>query len=304
MARETVAVVVPVYKREMDELERLSLSRCAAVLGEHPQVLIGPKSLDFGGYREVLPAAHVLRFDDRYFTGLAGYSELLVSPCFYQAFASYEFILVCQPDAFVFADRLRSWCERGCDYVGAPWQDAAGQWRVGNGGFSLRRVDACLEVLRCRRRLSAGELWGHVRRTVSNPLARALRYHRKVLCRLGLTGDLPGFLRRWVRRGEPEDMFWGLHAPRWCPDFRLAPVEEAFRFAVEAGLETAFPSFAEGFPFGCHRSWYLEMIQRFLKGDDGPRSGRERMVWEMARMAGLARPASPADRPHEMHSCA
>src|SRR5205807_2265784 len=96
------------------------------------------------------------------------------------------------------------------DYLGAPWLSSDGEWTgVGNGGFSLRRVSACRDVLATKRRLSPTELWAHVRRTTPSRLVRVLKYHRKVLAWLGLCNDLGWFLRKFVRRGEPEDMFWG-----------------------------------------------------------------------------------------------
>jgi hypothetical protein len=283
-------VAIPVYKPAPDRLEALSLARCAAVLGRHPVVFFGPRSLDYAAYRAAVPGATVAGFADRFFRSLAGYSELLVTPAFYEAFAGYDFLLLYQLDAFVFADNLLAWCERGYDYIGAPWQDEVGQWKgVGNGGFSLRKVGPCLEVLRSQRKVDPGVLWAHVRRTTPSPLIRALKYHRKVLAHLGIASDVRWFLRKWVRRGEPEDMFWGLHAVRYHPAFRVAPVEEALRFAVEGGLEEACRHYRELPPFGCHRSWFLEMIERYQSAAQGPQSAYEGLVWDLARVAGLPR---------------
>lgn len=291
MSRGTAVVVIPVYKKELTQLELLSLSRCAAVLGGHPIVLTGPRSLDYGSCQAVLKTARVAPFDDRYFASLGAYSELLVSPPFYEAFAAHDYMLIYQPDAFVFEDQLQHWCSRGYDYIGAPWLGEDGGWSgVGNGGFSLRRIAACLAVLHSRRKVDPKVLWDHVRRTTPNPLIRAFKYHRKVLAHLGVASDVKWFLTKWVRRQEPEDMFWGLHAVRYHPAFRVAPAEEAVRFAVEAGLESAWPAFTERPPFGCHRSWYLEMLQRYLHGREEAAGPLEQRVWGLARAAGLIRP--------------
>ena len=286
-------VAIPVYKKTPDRLEALSLARCAAVLGRHPIVFFGPRSLDYSAYRSALPAASVTAFDDRFFRSLPGYSELLVTPAFYEAFSDFDFLLVYQLDAFVFADDLGAWCERDYDYIGAPWRDPLRcRWMgVGNGGFSLRKVRPCLDVLRSRHKVDPGVLWAHVRRFTPNPLVRALKYHRKVLAHLGIASDVRWFLRKWVRRGEPEDMFWGLHAVRYHPAFRVAPVEEALHFSVEGGLEEAAGRYRERPPFGCHRSWFLEMLERYLSAAEGPRSDCERLVWDLARVAGLERRA-------------
>jgi hypothetical protein len=274
----------------MSELQAFSLARCAAILGRHPLTFFGPKSLDFGAFRAAAPGAATATFDDRYFQTLAGYSELLVAPAFYESFADFDFLLIHQLDAFVFEDQLAHWCAKSYDYIGAPWLSADGQWiGVGNGGFSLRRVRAFLEVLASRRRLSADELWSHVRQTTPNLLLRALKYHRKLLASIGLCNDLHWFLRKWMRRREPEDIFWGLHAARFHPGFRVAPPAQALQFAVEAGLEKAWPQLEGRAPFGCHRNWYLEMIQHYLCSDAEPASDRERLVWRLADAAAIVR---------------
>jgi hypothetical protein len=268
MSRVAAVVAIPVYKPTPTAPEARSLARCAAVLGHDPLTFFGPHSLDYGAYRSAVPGAAVQTFDDRYFGSLSGYNALLLTPAFYAVFTRFGYLLIYQLDAFVFEDRLAEWCAKGYDYCGAPWLSGDGHWAgVGNGGFSLRRVAACLEVLASRRRLSAAETWAQVRRTTPNPLVRALKYHRKLLAAVGLCNDVGWFLRKYIRRGEPEDMFWGLHAPRFHPPFRVAPADEALHFAIEAGLEKAWPHLAGRPPFGCHRHGSLEKLLRLLHAD-------------------------------------
>ena len=108
--------------------------------------------------------------------GIAGYNEMMMSADFYSLFNDYEYIIICHVDAWVFRDELDDWCRRGYDHVAAPWPTRKRYtrfplkqylWlklrlkpahkilhcqmfgRIGNGGFSLRRVsvfrDACLK---------------------------------------------------------------------------------------------------------------------------------------------------------------
>jgi hypothetical protein len=288
MARESAVVAIPVYKAALTTLEVMSLVRCAEVLGRHPLTFFGPSALDFSAYRTAVPDATITPFDDRYFRSLAGYSELLVTPAFYEAFAGFDFLLIYQLDAFVFEDRLAQWCAQGYDYLGAPWLDTDGRWQgVGNGGFSLRRVAACLDALGSTRRLSAQEVWAQVRHTTPSVLVRGLKYHRKLLAHLGLCNDLAWFLRRWVRRGEPEDMFWGLHAARFHPPFRVAPPEVALHFAVEGWQEQAWRKLAGRPPFGCHRDCIIQMLHRYVNTQEQPQSELERTVWVIAEAARL-----------------
>lgn len=85
---------------------------------------------------------------------------MLLDPKFYARFADYEFMLIYQTDAYVFRHELQTWCDKGFDYVGAPWTENSNEWfqdligkkggskigstifypTAGNGGFSLRSV--------------------------------------------------------------------------------------------------------------------------------------------------------------------
>jgi hypothetical protein len=294
ISRESVAVVIPVYKPGMTELEQLSLSRCVTVLGDYPLILVGPRSLEIGAYQSLARKSTVLPFDDRFFVSLSAYSRLLLTPEFYEAFCRYSHILIYQLDAFVFRDRLLDWCNRNFDYIGAPIRDKRGRWLgVGNGGFSLRNVRSSLDVLRSNNDDDPVKYWEYICRTFEKPLGRALRYHRKLARHLGMATSLSWFLRRYIRRGYPEDLFWGLHAVRYYPAFKVAPVGEAIRFSVEAGLEETYVHFTHEPPFGCHRSWFLEMLHRFLYSQEDARSPYERLVWDLARVAGLERGRSP-----------
>ncbi len=283
-------IVIPVYKVEVAPRERLSLSRCQEVLGRYPIVFVGPRSLDFSPYLALCPEATVTTFEDRYFSSLESYSALLVTTQFYEAFLRYEYLLIYQPDAWVFEDRLAYWCGRGYDYIGAPFLGDDGRWSgVGNGGFSLRRVAGCLQALTSDHQEDPELYWRFMRRHVVSRLSRALRYHRKVLKQLGFGTGVGHFLRKFVKGGDPEDLFWSYHAVRYSPSFRVAPVEESHCFSVEAGLERLSELYAEHPPFGCHRDWFLEMLERYLNSPEAAKSDYEALVWRLAELSGMPR---------------
>ncbi len=158
-----VAVVVPIYKPHFAELqwfERISFQRCLEVFGnKYPIIFIAPEGVTF----DYLPSDinySVETFMPDYFKGRIGYNILMINPMFYARFGEFDYILIYQLDTFVFSDRLREFCRLGYDYIGAPWvldmgtqkgKDliAAGKgfFTVGNGGFSLRRVKSCFDIL-------------------------------------------------------------------------------------------------------------------------------------------------------------
>ena len=102
-------------------------------------------------------------FEKKYFENINNYNKLLTSKFFYETFSDYEFCLVCQPDAIVLKPELQEWLELPYDYIGAPWPNGYSlkiQTKkisipegitctsfVGNGGLSLRRNRACIELL-------------------------------------------------------------------------------------------------------------------------------------------------------------
>jgi len=89
---------------------------------------------------------------------------MLVREQFYTDTCRAEFVLIVQPDVYVFRDDLDRWLHSPFDYVGAPWPDGieininAGKFaavggkrlrvHVGNGGFSLRRTSKCAALIR------------------------------------------------------------------------------------------------------------------------------------------------------------
>jgi hypothetical protein len=220
------AVVIPVWRPTLGPDETLSLRRCLSVLGTHSVTLIAPEGLS----TDALPLAGatpiVERFAPEFFHGIDGYNRLMLSADFYGRFAAYDYILLHQLDAFVFADRLADWCARGYDYVGAPWigdgwpEDmsplkrrllraiTSPRTRVGNGGFSLRRVSS---------------------------FQRALQRLRPIV-------------RRWTSN---EDLFWSVVARR-AASFRIPLAAEAMTFAFELEPRRCYEELGRTLPFGCH----------------------------------------------------
>jgi hypothetical protein len=160
-----VAVVVPVWRPTLTADEALSLRRCLSVLREHAVTLIAPEGLATDAWPLSGTSPAVERFAPEYFAGIGGYNRLMLSADLYGRFAGFDYVLIYQLDAFVFEDRLADWCARGYDYVGAPWVGDAWpedmtpprRWllraittprtRVGNGGFSLRKVSSFLRAI-------------------------------------------------------------------------------------------------------------------------------------------------------------
>ncbi|TDE13971.1 hypothetical protein E0F88_18555 [Dyadobacter psychrotolerans] len=154
------------YQSEMSAAENTSLKQCMTVLAGYPVKIVKPRSLNLDQIKEQYPVVDLVSFDDAFFTGTDSYNKLLTSVDFYRSFLPYEFMLICQLDAFVFRDELLDWCKKGYDYIGAPSlhqeefdalsasqndqyaKALSGNRVVLNGGFSLRRIPAFIRYLK------------------------------------------------------------------------------------------------------------------------------------------------------------
>ena len=154
-SKQSVVIVVPIYSTELLWHEKISLERLYVVLPHYPIVFAAPEGLELPDW--LRHGNEVAGFPGEFFTSVAAYSRLLLSQQFYARFRDFEYMLIYQLDAFVFVDLLQEFCSLGYDYIGGPWQlqnslqqVRPGKYKiyhVGNGGFSLRRIEACCRLL-------------------------------------------------------------------------------------------------------------------------------------------------------------
>ena len=151
MKNKQVAIVIPTYKESLNNNEIISLTQTAKVFGNYPIFFLTYEGLCIDSAKELVPNAEVTYMDKEYFDGFSGYNSLMMSTELYEKYLDYEYVLICQQDVFVIEDKLESFLNLPYDYIGAPIPHM-GPWSsrlyVGNGGFSLRRVDAVLSLLK------------------------------------------------------------------------------------------------------------------------------------------------------------
>ena len=88
------------------------------------------------------------------------YSSLLKMPTFWEYFTEWSHVLIYQTDALIMRKIDDVYFQY--DYIGAPW-DRKNQWVkhcAGNGGFSLRRVQAMIDACECHRNIPQGKICG------------------------------------------------------------------------------------------------------------------------------------------------
>lgn len=269
-----VCVVVPVYKdfKLLTNEELTSLHRLFKVLGEYEIFFAGPENLQYEPFLKEGQKQNVFitvkRFSNEYFNGVEGYNRLMISSLFYQRFKQFKYLLIYQLDAYVFRDELEYWCDKGYDYIGAPWSAMHYYLNnslegVGNGGFSLRKIKSAIKLLN---KIRMNEL-----------LQQYKGYNWK-----GLMPKLPSIIKKLEEAKKTpskceenyhfqEDYFWCNVGPAalvssscrsnllkllfWIytrNDYKIAPKNIAVSFSLETNAREFFKNNNEKVPFGCH----------------------------------------------------
>jgi len=235
-------VVIPMYQNILDEYENLSLAQGLKILSRYPVIVIKPESLDLSPIQKLYPHVKLENFADEYFTGLQSYSRLMLSTAFYEKFLQYDYMLIYQLDAWVFRDELDFWCDKDYDYIGSPWvikpkynllplrifiwlkskyykligkvfdHELRGG-KVGNGGFSLRKIQSLYHATLKQR----DKIDYYLERSKTN-----INFY--------------------------EDTFWAVENP----DFRYPSLKEALHFSFDNHPELCMKMTNGTLPFGCH----------------------------------------------------
>lgn len=228
------AVVIPVYKNTLTDIERLSLDQCVKVLGNFDLIYACPQGLH--PKYENAPGS-VEEFDEAYFKNIQGYNKLMLESAFYERFLQYDYILIYQLDAFVFRDELMHWCEKNYDYIGSPWIATKNKissllkpfasrslknrepifYKVGNGGFSLRKTRTFYEISK----------------KLKEEINLLLTEKKEEIYAI-------------------EDVFWSLKVPEYFPDFAIPNYQEALKFSIDRKPNIALKLNNDQLPFGCH----------------------------------------------------
>ncbi|MBQ9487968.1 MAG: hypothetical protein IJU91_09255 [Selenomonadaceae bacterium] len=225
------AVVIPIYKERLNELEKISLAQVQKILGKYQVIFVAPEGLKCN---YLMAGCRLYYFPPQFFQSVGTYNILMKHPLFYKAFFAYEYILIYQLDAFVFSDMLEYFCSLGYDYIGAAWYplrkvDFNGkQYKIGggNGSFSLRNVT---------------------------------KFYNLILNHTNIFSP---------KSSAPEDNLFALCGILYPDEFKVAPLKTAYKFSVEVLPRRFVNKNGGALPFGCH-DWYKAdanfYVDTFLK---------------------------------------
>lgn len=281
-------VVIPVYQSTLIPFELASFRQTLTVLKHYDICLITYKGLDLSYYEkvsiEIGKNFHIEYFEQNYFSSVAGYNRLCLTTDFYERFQKYDYMLICQLDAWVFSDKLQYWCDKGYDYIGPPTfyiyeqnghdaihsKDFEG---VGNGGFSLRKITHCLKVLKSNQYFPFLKwsyllhLYGDLERYKSNSKIKVSvkAFAKSILRSLGYRNTLRYFLHS---NAFNEDFIFSAYASHSniINGVVIPDCKEAALFAFEVHPSFLYDMTGE-LPFGCHAfmKWEYECFwKRFI----------------------------------------
>lgn len=258
-----VAIVVPIYRANLLPEEEVSLKHLRHYLGHYDKYVQVSDNLDveWEGFTTV-------KLSKKLYPHYELYNTRLKSKAFYSLFSDYEYILIYQLDCLVFSDQLLQWCEKGYDYIGAPWFHVDVQGAnvnyvfkaVGNGGFSLRNVQSSLKVLDAYHQWDAraGRIFRSCKRFaegIHRKTEKLLAYGKKAFYAPLSKHYHDLFLYSIESSAVAEDRFWAYEANQYYPDFKIAPFEEALAFSFEGFPRHCYKLNGNQLPFGCH-AWF------------------------------------------------
>ena len=236
MQSKLVTIIIPIYKIDLSLTEQISLNQCIKILGNHSIVFVQPESLDTSSINFEGRISSE-KFPDHYFKSVFGYNRLMLTASFYERFSHSKFILIYQLDAYVFKDELLYWCSKDYDYIGAPWIATPNKgfkkvlslfdskkkkarseifYKVGNGGFSLRKVSTHISNSK------------KMKSVIEQNLSRSKDDFRIM-----------------------EDVFWS-SIPEHDSSFLIPDYKEGLQFAFDRKPELALKLNNNKLPFGCH----------------------------------------------------
>lgn len=281
-------VVIPVYSESPSRSEKASYQNTLSVLVGHDIVVVTHRDCDTSVYdnisRRLNTNVRYEYFSQQFFSSVHGYNDLCLSEAFYQRFADYEYMLICQLDAWVFRDELSYWCGRGYDYIGAPIFYGYSSKRfstrvmgIGNGGLSLRRITHAIAVTtapRTRVFLKPGKIFSiYLNYAITHDTFRKhpLRMFTLPFIIIAKSVGFHNTLRYYIRHHLNEDLIFGSWAASaWGINANIPKREEAIRFSFEVHPELLYKEIGCKLPFGCHAymKWsYASFWSRFIPID-------------------------------------
>jgi hypothetical protein len=190
-----------------------------------------------------------IAFPDEFFGSPQRYSRLMLSRRFYDQFQGFSHVHITHLDVLAL-ERPDGYKIGDHDYVGAPWfarEDGTLVFKgAGNGGFSIRRVDAIKDLLSSIQHVCSSDASSSTRR---HSIMTYSRICRCLKVPVGVWASaLPAV-------GLHEDVFFSRIASRMQLPLRVAAPVDAMRFSWETEPRWCYKLSNGKLPIGIHGWW-------------------------------------------------
>ena len=265
-----VIIVIPIYQNLISNNDRISLRQLISLCRSDYEICFAaPKKIIKKNYLKTLNLGNTFEFEffeNSFFKSLLTYNKLLTSEIFYRRFKYYDYLLIHHLDAFMFKNEIQYWCSQGFGSIGAPIYYFNGTstphsyFCNGNGGFCLRHISSCLNVLKSNKIVYGLE---DICKDLNmyNWKGKILRaiYYLDMFSSLGNRSN-PNFNRIRVN----EDLFWSFYVPRTYKWFKIPDRLTAASFSIEFNGENLLKELDDVIPMGCH-GWNREILIDFFQ---------------------------------------
>ena len=263
-----VTIVVPVHSDRLSEYEMFSLRQMQKIFADRHFSVVCPSDLN-GFVKNIFSGTHfeTVNFDKARFSSIRAYNRLLTDTAFFTRFRRFDYIMICQLDAFVIEDALDHWMSTEYDFIGAPTFEGYENAKPGNliyktslnGGFSLRKVASAINALeQVNLRFCPLSLLYKMEKSLRLKMVRLIR-----------DGVIFNYNTRLLHPVINEDLFWSYVAPRLNKRFRVPGPDTAKSFAFDTQPEYLYTQNNNTLPMGIHAWWKydLKFVRKILKLD-------------------------------------
>lgn len=247
-----VTITIPIYKPTFTYLEKRSLNQVYSILSAHNIVVVKPQSLDLSFLLKEYPLLRFMSFDDAYFQGIKGYNQLMLSSTFYKEFLQNDYILIYQLDAYVFKDELLEWCNKGYDYIGAPW--------LKKPVYRLPLIKQFMSFVHWHKKLRGKPSKQSFYNKIGNGGLSLRNVQRHYTATIEHKDKIDYYLSQKRSHFYNEDVFWGTEVP----EFKFPSPFEALQFSFDKYPSYSYKLNHGQLPFGCH-AWYKRKMRKFWK---------------------------------------
>lgn len=161
----TTVIIIPIYKKQLEYFEKISVDRIHKIFKYYDIIFISPENLNTEFYKLNYLNSSFIFFNDCYFKGLNSYNKLMLNENFYNQFVKYDYMLICQPDVYIFKDNLDHFTNKNFCIIGAPLPNHIKygiemKYEIDfkrkvnfddilffNGGLSLRNIGLCKNLI-------------------------------------------------------------------------------------------------------------------------------------------------------------